>query len=161
MAAAALDVEVDAVERRLPERPRGGGAAQEVVPDVGGDFPGVVCGGETVAPGAATDGEKHLDAEALAFDDVGAEAGASVGKGVTVAGEVENGRPAVAEGGEEGEVDKAVVAGGAGGGEGALVAVLSPVDGDAAGVRPGEGGEEDEGAEEEEVCRHGRGKVDR
>lgn len=148
---AALDVEVDAVQDDVPERPRGRrGAAEEVVPDVGGDPPGVLAGGEVIAPDAAADGEQHLDAGALACGDVPAQPGAAVGVGVAVAGEVDHGSLTVAEGGEEGDVDELVVPGGAGLGQGCLVAVLPPVDGDASGVETSDEGEH--GASEEKWC---------
>ena len=138
--AALFNIEVYAVQHGSAEGPGGPGSAEIVVPEVVCDGLGIGGGGEGVAAGGAAEGEEDLDVLGLAGVDVGGEGGAGAGGGVAVAGEVENRGLVVAEGGEEGEDDEGLVAGGAGGCEGALIAVLAPVDGDFAGKGGGEGG---------------------
>nr|ACN33775.1 unknown [Zea mays] len=132
-APAALDVEVDAVEDGVAEGPGLGPAAAEVVvPEVRRDAPGVGPGREAVAADAPADGEQDLDAHALARLDVRAHARAPAARRVAVARQVQRRRLAPAERREEGHVDEPVVARGAGLRQRPLVAVLAPVDGDAA-----------------------------
>ncbi|CAL9110281.1 unnamed protein product, partial [Musa acuminata var. zebrina] len=110
-----LDVQVYSVQDGVPERSVGGRAAQEIVPDVGGDLLGILFGCQTVDAYATAKGEHHLDVVILlARADVVAQESAAAAIGVTVAGEVHLWNLAVAEPVEEGYEDVLVVAGGTG-----------------------------------------------
>jgi hypothetical protein len=131
--AALVDVQVDAVQRRVAERaaqPRAR-AAQVGVPQVRGEVrrrprgrEGVAGAGAGVGVGRPADGEEHEDALGLAVLDVGADARERVAREVerVVGG-------AVAEAAEEGDDDGGVGARVAGLAQRALVLVPAPEDG--------------------------------
>ncbi|KAI4378026.1 hypothetical protein MLD38_015569 [Melastoma candidum] len=99
-------------------------------------MPSVVLGSEGVTSSAPTDGEHHFDALVLAVLDIGANFRALMTS--AMAREVELRGPAFPERRKEGNVDIFVVSGGTGLGQGALVPVLAPVDGDSPAIRSGE-----------------------
>uniref|UniRef100_K3ZK96 Uncharacterized protein n=1 Tax=Setaria italica TaxID=4555 RepID=K3ZK96_SETIT len=125
-----VDVEVDAVERRVAEGAEhaGAGAAEVGVPEVVGEVRGRLMGREGVvgAAGGPADGDEDEDALGLAVLDVVADAGERV------AGEVERGGDVPAEAGEEGDEDGVVGASVAGLPQRALVLIPAPEHGDVA-----------------------------
>lgn len=81
----------------------------------------------------------------MAVFDLGAEDAACAGGAVTVASQVQLWALPIAEGGQEGNVDKLVVSSVACVGKGAFAAVLAPIDRDTGGRGPrNEGGNEQE-----------------
>jgi hypothetical protein len=91
---------------------------------------------KVVAACTATNGEHDLDATTLAPLDVTAKACATTICRVTVACQVEHRRLTIAKGCQECQVDKLVVAGGAGVDQCALAAILTPVYGNATSLLP-------------------------
>lgn len=102
--------------------------AQEVVPKIGGNLPGIVGGAEVVAAGAASDGQHDFDAFGLARLDLGAQVCAGIGVRITMASKIDHGSLAIAKCWKESKVYEVVVSGGASLRQGAFVAVLAPVD---------------------------------
>nr|ACN36264.1 unknown [Zea mays] len=148
--AVVVDVEVDAVDRRVTE---GAGhvavaAAEERVPQVVRDGLRGRGGRDGVVVSPAADGEEDRDAQGLAVLDVGADAVQRV------AGEVE-GVAAVAEHAVEGDDDGVVEPGVAGLTQCALLLVPAPEDGELACSlghgRVGEAGQEEHGGQHEDT----------
>ncbi|CAL5028115.1 unnamed protein product [Urochloa decumbens] len=122
-----LDVEVDAVEHCVAERPGLGVAAEVDVPDVVGHGLGIGLGGEGVLAEAAADGEEDEDLLGLAVLDVWADGAPGVAREVELV-------VAAAEVGEEGEDDGGVEVARARLVEAALAGRLSPIHRDPSGL---------------------------